>query len=401
MLKMGKNKNVTFLIKVMSGGGAERVISLLSKATVENGYNTTLILTHQSLKDADLFHIDEKIRVISLPDEAVNTDSSEFLHKALALSAALVEKVSKIFTGKKSQLASILKYYLRNIKEIKTLKNYLKKNKNSVAVAFLYDSIYLTLLSKNKSVKVIASERGDPKQTGSFTTKTFLKKVIDKADEVVFQSPDVQKWYNQNTGVKGTVIFNPVKADLPEPYVGKRNKKIVNFCRIDSQKNLVVLVEAFALLNRDYPEYELVIYGDCIDIEYGKTVKQSIADSGCEDKIKMLPARKDIHEEIKDYAMFVSSSDYEGMSNSMLESMAMGLPCVCTDCPAGGARAVIKHGENGLLAPVNDSQALYLQMKRIVENPEFAQYISQNAVKLREDLSVDKITQKWMEIIND
>ena len=99
--------------------------------------------------------------------------------------------------------------------------------------------------------------------------------------------------------------------------------------------------------------------------------------------------------------MFVSSSNYEGMSNSMLEAMAMGIPCVCTDCPAGGARAVIKDGKNGLLTPVGDAHALCKAMKRIAKNPDLASKLSQNSVKIRETQSVEKIIEEWMELIND
>lgn len=84
----------------------------------------------------------------------------------------------------------------------------------------------------------------------------------------------------------------------------------------------------------------------------------------------------------------------------MLEAMAMGLPCVCTDCPAGGARAVIKDGENGILTPVGDSHALYLAMKNVAKNPHLAQKLSENAVKIREEQSAKKITEEWMELIN-
>ena len=55
-------------------------------------------------------------------------------------------------------------------------------------------------------------------------------------------------------------------------------------------------------------------------------------------------------------SVFVSSSDFEGMSNSMLEAMAIGLPVVCTDCPIGGARMVIKNNINGILTPVGDDR---------------------------------------------
>ena len=84
----------------------------------------------------------------------------------------------------------------------------------------------------------------------------------------------------------------------------------------------------------------------------------------------------------------------------MLEAMAMGLPCVCTDCPAGGARAVIRDGENGMLTPVGDSHALYLAMKKVIENPDLAGMLSANAVKIRKTQSAEKITEEWMELIN-
>jgi glycosyltransferase involved in cell wall biosynthesis len=231
----------------------------------------------------------------------------------------------------------------------------------------------------------------------------FLKNEFHKADGVVFQSPDVQKWYEENTPVKGKVIFNPVKPDLPEIYEGEKIKRIVNFCRISGQKNLIMLVDAFAEFREEFSEYELDIIGDPVGNEvegYLDSVNERIRYHHLENSIHILPARSDIHDYIKDYAMFVSSSDYEGMSNSMLEAMAMGLPCVCTDCPAGGARAVIKDGENGLLTPVGDSHALYLAMKKIAENPELANKLSENSVKIREEQSVDKIIKKWMELIN-
>ena len=75
--------------------------------------------------------------------------------------------------------------------------------------------------------------------------------------------------------------------------------------------------------------------------------------------------------------------------------MAMGLPVVCTDCPAGGARAVINDGENGLLVPVGDSEKLYLAMKRVVEDKELSQKLSRNAVLVRETQSLEKIIEKW------
>ena len=83
-------KTITLLIKQMVGGGAERVISLLSNSFAERGYDTTLIVTHQSLKDADLTNVQKKVHTIFLEDEV--TRESKRLKSLLALKVRLTGK---------------------------------------------------------------------------------------------------------------------------------------------------------------------------------------------------------------------------------------------------------------------------------------------------------------------
>ncbi len=97
--------------------------------------------------------------------------------------------------------------------------------------------------------------------------------------------------------------------------------------------------------------------------------------------------------------MFVTSSDREGMSNSMLEAMAIGLPTISTDCPAGAARMLIKNYENGIVVPMNDKQAMYQAMKYIIDHPNEAESMSQNASTIREKLSMQRIGKMWMDAI--
>ena len=85
----------------------------------------------------------------------------------------------------------------------------------------------------------------------------------------------------------------------------------------------------------------------------------------------------------------------------MLEAMAIGLPTICTDCPAGGARAVIKDHENGILTPVGDVEALAYAMCEVADNPELAEKLSYNGTKIRQDLSTDNIIIEWMKLIDD
>ena len=395
------DNNIVFTIKQMSGGGAERVISLLCNTLYERGFDVTLIVTHQSSAESDLHSINNNIRVVFLEEELKK--SSDALKKFLMLKARLFGKINRSFLKKSDDQYLIEKYRIRNYDKVKWLRNYFTNNSTNTIVAFLYDSIYLSLLSMTKNNRIIISERGDPRQClESKTNLAFFRTMFPKADEMVFQSPDAMQWYRDNTNVKGKVIFNPIKPDLPDRYIGERKKKIVNFCRISPQKKLDTLIDAFDEFAKLHNDYELYIFGnsDPVEAEYYEFVKEKIDSAKHKGRIHLLPALHDIHNEIIGYSMFVSSSYFEGMSNSMLEAMAIGLPTICTDCPAGGARAIIKDHENGILVPVNDAEAMCKAMCEVADNHELAEKLSINGTKLKEDLAVDKIVNQWMEIIN-
>lgn len=387
------------LIKVMNGGGAERVISLLANFLLEQDWNVTLLLTHQKLKDADLTRLNKGVRVISLEDEVpLQKSPSQFR----MLYARILGRLLRIVNAPED-MALVEKYAARNSAKIQWLKQFFKEHRKATAIAFLYDSIFLALLAKGKDNRLIISERGDPGQSlGSKTDMAFFRTMFPKADAMVFQSPDVQKWYKEKLGIGGELIFNPITEDLPAAWHGERKKRIVNFCRINPQKNLFLLIDAFELFHKDYPEYELWIYGNVStgDEVYYQFVNAHAQNCICKDRIHLEPARKNIHSLVLDAAMFVSSSDFEGMSNSMLEAMAIGLPVVCTDCPAGGAKAVIKDHENGLLVPIKDKQKLYLAMKEIIDNPKLAEKLARNAVRIGQTQSEKVILNKWLNLVN-
>ena len=71
----------------------------------------------------------------------------------------------------------------------------------------------------------------------------------------------------------------------------------------------------------------------------------------------------------------------------------------CTDCEGGGARMMIRNGENGLLTPIGDKQAMYEAMKKLVENPAYAACLGCEAAKIRHELSIEKIADRWETMI--
>ena len=140
----------------------------------------------------------------------------------------------------------------------------------------------------------------------------------------------------------------------------------------------------------------MAIFGD--GEEYDKLIRL-VKEKHLDKAVEISHSRTDIHERIVNSKIYVSSSDYEGLSNSMLEAMAIGLPTICTDCPCGGARMVISNGINGVLIPVGDKNALVSALEKLSENYELADNISTNASALREKLSVDKITEQWAHLL--
>lgn len=107
-----------------------------------------------------------------------------------------------------------------------------------------------------------------------------------------------------------------------------------------------------------------------------------------------------LDEEIVNAYMYVCTSNYEGLSNALLESMAMGLAIVSTDSSGGGAREVIKDGVNGYLVPINDEAKLAERIISLIENPEKAFAMGQKAIEIRDELSEKVVCDEWEKIIN-
>lgn len=399
-------KDVVILLEQLEGGVSTVAINLCNSLSKKD-YCVYLVPTQQpkeAVKEDFIQSIRNNVNIYYLKNDGIQY--SKFKPRLMVVLAKLKIRLAEILNKKPSNKAIIQKRYGEQLyRKVLLLQRFFKQH-NDIVIALSHHSAWLALLANNKVKvkKLIISDRSDPntEATGR-TCQAFIKELYPKADKMVFQTPDAMQWYKDRIDVKGEVIFNPVRANLPEPYVGERKKIIVDFCRINPQKNLILLIKAFEKIWFDYPDYVLHIYGDDNGLtpEYTSKFIQAVKNSCCSDAIKVFPARSDIHDLVRDHYMFVSSSDYEGMSNSMLEAMAIGLPTICTDCPIGGARAVIKDRFNGMLTPVGDVDALYLAMKELIDSPELAKRISSNGIKVRETQAIDRIVSQWINVIEE
>ncbi len=351
---------ITFFISALSGGGAERVTCNLANYMAEQGHQVE-ILTMAEREPAD-----------SLKDTVK--------HVPLLTNKEYKNKI------------------INNVKRVLRLRKYMKSQKVDAYVVMLPKTTELMLrFRKLTKSKIIVSERVDPKTYNKKTQKT-LQKLSSRANGYVFQTDEIASWYAPYLkGVESRVIPNAINpAFIRKEFAGEREKKIVAVGRLAEQKNFPLLIKAFSKISDKFLDYKLVFYGKG---GLQNQLEQLALDLGVKERLEFCGFCEDMPERLERASMFVLSSDYEGMPNALMEAMAVGVPCVSTDCGGGGARFLIEDGENGILVPVGDEDKLSQAIEKILGDRELANKLSKNGRKLQEKLSPSKIYGKWEEFI--
>lgn len=347
---------VFFITNELSGGGAERVMSVLANYLCDNGYDVSFLILQDAKQE---YPLNIKIKKI-------------------------------IWSERKTGDA---------IGQIKFIRKYMKINPGSIFVSFFtHQNLYSIIAKCGINTKVFVSERNDPNHSINGFCKKFLRRIIYSSslcNKIIFQTESVKSYFNSRIQNKSVVIPNPLKDNLPEPYSGEREKTVISFGRLEPQKNYRMLVEAFGIFSKQYPAYRLKIYGKGSEEAKLRSLVEKIGVVG---KVDFMGFDQNVHEKILKAGMFVLPSNYEGLSNSMLEAMAIGLPVICTECPSGGAKEYIENGINGLLVPVGGIDYLVDMMKILAEDPLFANRIGNAASKVRYRLETNRVCEVWKQL---
>lgn len=350
------------LIAYLHGaGGAERQITMLANAMVNRGHEVYFFVLAEFNQK---YQIDERVQVYNLAEE-----EKRFVHPIIG------------------------RYML--------LKKYYKIKKPDITIHYTLQSAYLTAAMRKKVYgKSIYSERGDPYDKEYDGLLGIIRDwCVRHTDAFVFQSEGAQAFFSQEVQKRSVVIHNSVsvpykKYSIPEI----RDNRIISVGRLHEQKNLALLIKAFEKIANDFPELVLVNYGDG---ELREQLQNFIDSIGMSNRVSLLPSCKDIYDTIRTGRLFVLSSDYEGMPNALLEAMALGMPCISTDCRPGGARALITDGENGFIVPIKDEDALADKMRYVLSNSEIADKIAANAQLIADTHTEEYVFDKWEQFIKD
>ncbi len=398
-------RHIVFVVGNYKNGGVPMRTTNLANQFAKKGYSPTILVT-KDIADNIFFELHKNVNIVSLKDFVSQNRNDKTVEKNIRKRRRRIRLlkylryISRFFPKWDKKLADEIKA-LRRSEDISV---FITKHPDSIYIPFgisYFEDVFCD--AKGTGCKIIYAERNAPEIEfpEDADEKERLLRMLSEADGAVLQTKDELEFF-EGTLKNAVVINNPVKANLPEPFIGERRKVIVNFCRIAKQKNLPLMINAFMAFHKSHPDYTLEIYGNTVE-ENEELLKQEyinlIVSLNATQFIKILPPRSDIHEIVRDCTMFVSSSDFEGLSNSMLEAMAIGMPCVCTDCLGGGAREMITDGENGLLVPMNDVSALADAMKKAADDKEFSKKCSENAAKVRKTHNAEAIANQWLDAI--
>lgn len=353
--------HITFFIGGLSGGGAERVTCNLANYLVNRGH---------------------KVEILTMADDKPSYTLSRSVYRKTLLKDN--ERKNFIYNS----LLRLYRFYA-----------YLRKTESDAIVVMLpITTIMLLRMKCFTKAKIIAAERNIP-TIYSGKVQGQLKRLASKADGWVFQTESQKEWYADAHIKEDVVIPNAINPDFIKPaYNGKRRKVIVTSGRLTSQKNHALLIQAFAKIKPLFPDYRIVIYGEG---EKRKELEDIARSLRIGDAVEMPGYSTNIAESIYDASLFVLSSDFEGMPNALMEAMALGLPCISTDCDGGGARFLIQNGTNGLLIPKGDINVLSEAMNRMLSDRAFAEQCGHEAHKICKLLAPKKIYGRWEAFIKE
>ena len=361
-------KTIAFHVSSLAQGGAERVVANLANRFVQDGFN-----------------------VYVATEEYGNNEFS------------LDPKVKRIHVGLKEEDEKknrIVKFLLR----VKYLKSFVEEYKPDVLVAFAHRCNYRALMAAgNSNVPVVISIRINPVgYYDAFSDTVQIKWLFPKAAGCVYQTQEQKDWFKPYLQDNSRIIMNPINPKyFGNPLPKVREKAVMHHARLVDFKNQPMLVRAFLKVHEKHPDYVLKIFGPDSGDGTKEILEKLIRDNSAESYVLLMGASSDLEKEIPKGEIYAYSSDYEGMPNSLLEAMAMGMPVVSTDCPCGGPRAVIRDGENGFLIPVGDEDALTDRMNRLIEDKELSKRFSENARKIEDVASMEAIYKQWKDYLEE
>ena len=356
---------IVFFIGSLNNGGAERVISNISNY-ISSHFNDKVSIILNSDKRIG-YDISNKIKLYCLDDKKYHN------------------------------------WFFRNVNRICNLRKFINELNPDIIISFLPEQNFRVLILKKMKLinsKIIISIRNDPKfEYPNNLYKLLVKLLYNKANGIVFQTQEAKEYFSDKIQKKSKIIPNPINEKfINKKFHGVREKNIVSVGRLEEQKNHKLLIQAYSELPTNLKsQYKFIIYGEG---SLKEVLQKQIKELNCEKNIILKGKVKNIEEKIYKDSIFVLSSNYEGMPNSLMEAMALGLACISTNCSSGGPNVLINNKKNGILINVGDRKQLKKALLELINDNKYMEKISINSIESMKEYLPEKINKIWKDYID-
>lgn len=325
------NKKIVFFVGSMNWGGAEKVISILANHYAEQGWDTTIVML---LSGNVVYKLDSRISLVSFSRE------------------------------NRSRMSNVF-YWIKSIKKL------IKNKKPDVIVSFVCRINILVLIAKIFSkhrCRVIVSERNDPRFDGRGKLASFMaEKLYPKADIIICQSSREKDFFSKKVQKNAVIVKNPVCLQIEPTIFSKKKHIIINAARFEKSKNQKMLIDAFAQVVKEGEQQDFIleIYGSGSLKDF---LRKYVLNLHMDKAIFIKDSILNIQQEISNASIFCLSSNYEGMSNSLMEALLLGTPSISTN--VSGSDDLIVNEKNGFIIDVGATNQLKARIIDLIRSEQ-------------------------------
>jgi glycosyltransferase involved in cell wall biosynthesis len=361
-----------------NSGGMERVLANKANYLSRKGYEIAVVTTDQRGQQS-FFSMDERITHYDLGINYETNNGKSFINK-------------------------LLNYPIKQWKHRQKLTKLLSELKADIVISmFCNDASFLWKI-KDGSRKILEIhfsryKRLQQGRTGIWGITDKFRNWLDartvKRYErfIVLTHEDAEYW-GKLPNI--TVIPNALSF-VPEQSATLINKKVIAIGRYNYQKGFNFLIDAWALIRSQQPEWTLEIIGEG---ELGGLLQAQINKLELRDCVRLKPSTKQIEEEYAQASILAMSSRYEGLPMVLLEAQAMALPAVSFACKCG-PKDIITDGDNGFLVPEGDVNALAGKILCLMDDEELRKRMGAAAKENSKRFSEEVVMEQWEDLFKE
>lgn len=357
--------SIVCVIHSLAGGGAERVMAGLASRLVAVGHRVTLVTFD---------------------------DGTEDRH-------AISETVQRVFLKLPSNSVGIFRRFFRLRRRRRGIRRAVKVANASVVLSFCdRNNIDVLCSLGNRIAPIVVCERSDPSQQSlGFLRERTRKRTYHWAAAAIALTESSARYLRE---INDNVIVIPSAVGPPplrsDRSAARRNRTVASVGRLEHEKGFDRLLTAFSIATESHTDWNLVIHGEGSQRQQLQDLANSLALS---DRVQMPGWTRPIWNPLSEATLFCLPSRYEGFPSALLEAMALGVPSISVDCESG-PRAIIRHGENGLLMDPS-VEGLVEGIQRMMTDADERERLGEAGRTVIEDFGWDSMVTAFEDVLRD